>query len=211
MYYAVMGEVGLRQRKKQRTRQDLIDGALRLFRERGYDQTTINDIAAAADMSPRTFFLHFSAKDDVLFADNDLRIEQIRPTVQRLARPGVPAREVLTRAMEEMVANSWQTDLTSGTGELRLRLLRSTPALQAAVLRRLLAAQREFTAALLDAFPDLDRVTGACMVGAVTGAVNAAALAVVEDTENPGKARDAMLRAIAITGCEPPASPGGSG
>lgn len=199
-----MGEVGLRERKKQRTKQELIDAALRLFRERGYDQTTINDIATAADVSPRTFFLHFPAKEDVLFVDNDFRIELIRSTVEALAKPGVSAREVLTRAMEQMVTNTWETDLASGTSELRLRLLGTSPSLQAALLRRVLAAQRELTAAIVAALPDqLDRVTAAALVGAVAGAVSAAALASLEDGETPAQARDAMLRAIAIAGYEP--------
>jgi AcrR family transcriptional regulator len=199
-----MGEVGLRERKKQRTKQQLIDAALRLFRERGYDETTINDIAMAADMSPRTFFLHFPAKEDVLFADNDFRIELIRSTVMAQAKPGVSAREVLARAIEQMVTNTWETDLASGTSELRVRLLGTSPSLQAALLRRVLAAQRELTAAIVAALPDqLDRVTAAAMVGAVAGAVSAAALASIEDGETPAQARDAMLRAIAIAGYEP--------
>jgi hypothetical protein len=140
----------------------------------------------------------------VLFVDNDFRIELIRSTVEALAKPGVSAREVLTRAMEQMVTNTWETDLASGTSELRLRLLGTSPSLQAALLRRVLAAQRELTAAIVAALPDqLDRVTAAALVGAVAGAVSAAALASLEDGETPAQARDAMLRAIAIAGYEP--------
>lgn len=68
---------GLRARKKQRTRRDIEQAALSLFEDRGFDGTTIDDIAAAADIAPRTFFHYFPSKDDVVLADYATRLERI--------------------------------------------------------------------------------------------------------------------------------------
>jgi len=64
--------VGLRERKKARTRAALREHGMRLFREQGYAETTIEQIADAAEVSPSTFFRYFPTKEDlVLFDDLD--------------------------------------------------------------------------------------------------------------------------------------------
>jgi AcrR family transcriptional regulator len=69
---------GLRERKKAAVRSALEQTALRLFLEKGYDHTTVEDITESVDVSTRTFFRYFATKDEVLFARQPERVAALR-------------------------------------------------------------------------------------------------------------------------------------
>src|SRR4051812_1834701 len=77
--------LGRRARKKQQTRDDLVAAAVKLFAERGFDETTTEDIAEAADVSQRTFFRHFPSKEAVLYGDEEAMEAAFRDAI--VARP----------------------------------------------------------------------------------------------------------------------------
>ena len=74
---------GLRERKKQQTRETIVRVALELFAERGYDETTLAEIAEAADVSPRTIFSYFESKEDILFCEAPAQLEGIKEALKQ--------------------------------------------------------------------------------------------------------------------------------
>lgn len=174
-----MEDLGLRERKKLRTRRALVVAALRLFRTKGYAQTTVAEIAAEADVATKTFFNYFGGKDEVLFADAQDRIDVVLRTITERA-DGDSVADVLMRAIERMMdlVGSYSPHLTQEEAATRVELLMTVPALQARALMVMFDGQQQLATALLKAYPDeLDDVGAAAVVGGWMGAAQAAALA----------------------------------
>jgi len=76
---------GLRERKKQRTRETIARVAQELFAQRGFHETTIRDIAEAADVSPRTVSTYFPVKEDLVFADHAVLVAALTERLERRA------------------------------------------------------------------------------------------------------------------------------
>jgi AcrR family transcriptional regulator len=76
-----IGSVGLRVRKKERTRIAIQTAALRLFAEQGYESTTVDVIAALAEVSTSTFFRYFASKDDVVFSDRHFKLPALSQAI----------------------------------------------------------------------------------------------------------------------------------
>jgi AcrR family transcriptional regulator len=92
--------LGLRERKKQRTRQTIVDVGTRLFAEQGYQQTTLAQIAEGADVSTSTFFNYFATKVDIVFCLLDVVTDSAR--VRIAGRPeGEPAAEAIAAWLRE--------------------------------------------------------------------------------------------------------------
>lgn len=163
---------GLRELKKQRTRAAIQAAALDLITRQGYDATTCEQIAAAAEVSPATFFRYFPTKEDVLLADD------YDPLMSRavLARP---AREGPVTAVRRAVAQTFAEVPPEGWQALRERtaLVLSVPALRSRTNEQMLSAR----AALAEAFaPRMGREATDLEVQALAAGCAAALTVAVE-------------------------------
>ncbi len=119
---------GLRERKKQRTRERIVEAAFELFDERGFDGTTIADIAEAADIAPRTFFSYFPSKDDVVFHD----FEATHAMVASWLRERDPGTNTIDALRAGIASSKRELDAESRAEKrLRKRLVRENESLAA--------------------------------------------------------------------------------
>lgn len=182
-----------RERKRDRTKAAILDAAIDLFNARGYDETTIADIAAAAGIAPRTFFSYFASKDELVFDGADSQIAASYAAIAE-RRPGDSITEVLLRGLTGVIDSGH--DYLDKHSELRFRLIQTVPAVRGRALQIQVDAQREIARLLHAAYSDeLDQITAGAMVGAYVGAVTGAVQAMY-DTGAPSdpEARSAVLR-----------------
>ena len=126
-------ELGLRERKKMRTRAAIQREALRLFKKQGYEETTIAQIAAAADISESTFFNYFESKAEVVYRDD----YDPQMGVALMERPGdEPVMLAIRRMLTEFLIPLMQRDRD-------LILLRSKISLEVPELRALIWSEME--------------------------------------------------------------------
>ena len=121
----LLGAPGLRLRKRQQTRERLTQAAMALFLERGFEATTLDDIAAAADISRRSFFHYFASKEDVVFAWQE---ESTAALIAAVAAR--PASESMLTAAESAIS-AMVRQFEPGEAIAMACLKRDNPALQA--------------------------------------------------------------------------------
>jgi AcrR family transcriptional regulator len=137
---------GLRERKKAATRAALSQAAMRLVLERGLEQVRVEDIAAEADVSPRTFNNYFACKEEALVGAGVDRAERVRAAL--VARPAdEPLWEAIANAVAEQVSGDVGMDREWVT---RARLIKQTPALAAEQRKLDAAAYRSLAEAVAE-------------------------------------------------------------
>ncbi|MFE6699859.1 TetR/AcrR family transcriptional regulator [Streptomyces sp. NPDC057718] len=136
---------GLRERKKQRTRDALLRAALELFTTQGYERTTVDEIVDAVEVSQRTFFRYFASKEEVTFAVQEVVESRF---IEELRRR--PAAEAPFEAMRRAVLCAWNSIGEAIeeviTVDLHMRtyqMIESTPSLLAAHMRRGIALENQ--------------------------------------------------------------------
>ena len=169
--------LGLRERKKARTLTAIQTEALRLFREHGYEATTIEQIAEAAEVSPSTFYRYFPAKEDVLLYDayDAPLIEAFRAQPAEL-NPIQATRNAIRVVFSELSAEQLEHERE------RERLMLSNPDLRARMLELLAGAVQmiaEMVAERVGRRPD--ELAVRTFAGALIGVGMSTMLAVADD------------------------------
>jgi AcrR family transcriptional regulator len=133
--------VGLRERKKAKTRAAIQHEALRLFRERGYEATTVEQIADAVEVSPSTLFRYFPSKEDLVLTDeyDPLIVEAVRAQPSQIG----PA-EALRRALGTVLSQLGDQQLADM--RQRAELAFAVPELRATLLDQLAQTARQVAA-----------------------------------------------------------------
>ncbi|MEU6646350.1 helix-turn-helix domain-containing protein [Saccharomonospora sp. NPDC046836] len=194
-----MTQPGLRERKKQQTRDALESAALRLFQAKGYGNTTVAEIAAAAGVSTKTLFNYFSGKEDVLFGRRRQRIDDMERLLAEELRETPPA-QALPRVAERLLDWTAARDAAAQADDVaEIRLIMTVPELRARLLSLAWELQRRLSAVLCAAYPrHIDPVTAAGAVGALVGAMHAAARESLDSGGTAAELRAAARRGLAV-------------
>lgn len=172
--------VGLRERKKARTRAAIQDAALRLYLEQGYNATTIGQIAEAADVSQATFFRYFATKEDTVMYDrlDPIFIASFLRQPAELT-PIAALRAALHDVLDELSINALQLEMA------RWQLVSSEPKLRAAMANQFEEPVRMMVEAVAERVghpPDDPAIT--TWTGALIGAIYAAFIRAIDRPEN---------------------------
>jgi AcrR family transcriptional regulator len=180
---------GLRERKKARTRTEIRTQGLRLFREQGYHETTTEQIAAAAEVSPATFFRYFATKERVVLSD-DLEPTMLAAMAEQPA--DLPVLTALHRAIRYGLAQLERHD-----EQERRELIAAVPELRIAQLDDIRRTVELLAGAVAGR---LGRPPGDFEIRVFTGALTGAVLAALDDDAQDPARLDNIRRAIDYLG-----------
>jgi AcrR family transcriptional regulator len=185
MYTSSVAEIGLRERSKARRRAAIIRAAYELFAERGYDATTVADIAEAAEVAPRTVAMYFPAKQDIALSRFSDGVASLSTALQG-RQPGETLHDVFGRWLLTSQTEPEDREMY----RLARRMFAANPDLGALRTARMTAAIREGAAMIAD---EDGSAPGA--IGPRLAAAAAAAIAMeIVDTE-PGAEREEAVAA----------------
>ncbi|MFV2124235.1 TetR/AcrR family transcriptional regulator [Micromonospora sp. LOL_013] len=136
----------LRERTRRAVQRDIADAALQLFVSRGYDATTIDDIAAAVGMSQRSVFRYFATKEDIVVGKFDLGADDMLDNLRE--RPAGEPVWTSLRRLFDIVDASADTSGQQQVSKPVQRVILETPALLAVYLRKLQSMQHAVVAVL---------------------------------------------------------------
>jgi AcrR family transcriptional regulator len=157
---------GLRERKRRQTRQRIVEAGLKLFLANGFDATTLDAIAEAADISRRTFFYYFKSKEDIVLAYQSGSFERLRDTIVGES-PDRPPLDVVRNALLKLTSTYSAEEMIPID-----RLMISTESLRARKQASYVAQEQVLFAALCELWPQPKRRVGLRIVAMVSiGAV----------------------------------------
>jgi AcrR family transcriptional regulator len=187
--------LGLRERKKLKTREAIRREAFRLIEENGWANTTVEQIADAAEVSPSTFFRYFPSKESVLMADDldPVLMDAFERQPTNLS-PTVALRRAFEIAIETMSDDEWEVERT------RQRLVFSIPELKAAQFDEYYRTIRMLTEALARRLGrNADNFELRVFAGALTGGMMAVVDEVPMSFERIYRALDFLEAGMPLT------------
>ena len=162
---------GVRSRSRESLRAEIAEVAFKVFAERGFDQVTATEVAAAAGISRASFFRYFESKEDAVFVVQEERGADVAEALED--RPGDEEPWTALRRALDVAIRNYQRDPTGTLA--RLRLIRCTPALRSHQLDRLDEWRESIGAALAKRLGTReDDIQVEALVGAALGAFDTA-------------------------------------
>jgi len=185
---------GLRERKKARTHEALIDAALDLFERKGFEATTVEDIAAAADVSPRTFFRYFESKFDLIMARSATKHASIGAGIASR-----PAEESLLDAVRAVVGDDLRLQLADPLVLRELQVMLTTPSLRNLAREHFYEEEAEMVGAVADRLGlDADDLAAHIATSLVTSALWTSVNRWAADGADPERLHPMLDEALAL-------------